>query len=93
MSGEPGMLNRSGRLESKLQEIVLAEVSFDNLPLSEVLKFLNDESRKHDHDKRGVNFLINPNPPMTVPAANGVPIDPASGLPLPRRSKLWTLGQ
>jgi hypothetical protein len=48
---DPGMANRSGVLDSKLREIVLEEASFDNLPLGEVLNFLRDESRKHDHDK------------------------------------------
>jgi hypothetical protein len=47
------------------------------LPLSEVLKFLNEESRKRDPEKRGVNFLINPNPPQMSSALN---IDPATGL-------------
>ena len=76
------MPNRSGQLESKLRDIVLEEVSFDNLPLSEVLKILNDESRKHGKDKRGINFLIDPNAPAMV-AMPGSPIDPATGLPMP----------
>jgi len=82
MAGESGMPNRSGQLDSKLRDIVLEEVSFDNLPLSEVLKVLSDESRKRGRDKRGINFLINPNAPAAV-AMPGSPVDPATGLPMP----------
>jgi hypothetical protein len=79
---DPGMANRSGVLDSKLREIVLEEASFDNLPLGEVLNFLRDESRKHDHDKKGINFLINPNAPAMAPMGAGGPVDPATGLPM-----------
>lgn len=61
-------------LEAKLKQILLPEVSFD-LPLSEVLAWLNSESMKRDPEKIGVNFLINPNSP---PSGR---IDPATGLP------------
>jgi beta-lactamase regulating signal transducer with metallopeptidase domain len=69
-----------GRLEAKLREIVLDEVKFEGLPLSEVLNFLSDESRKRDSEKKGINFLINPNPPNQLSSG---PIDPTTGLPLP----------
>ena len=46
---------------SKLDRIRLDSVSFDGLPLSEVLRFLAEESRKHDPEKRGINFLLNQN--------------------------------
>lgn len=52
---------RGARLEAKLKQIVLPEVTFDNLPLGEVLRVLSGESVKRDPDKAGVNFLINPN--------------------------------
>jgi hypothetical protein len=68
-------------LEAKLREIVLDEVTFENLPLSEVLRFMSDESRKRDAEKKGVNFLLNPNPPES-PAPGLGAIDPATGLPV-----------
>src|ERR1051326_7258819 len=37
-AGQPENPQRGGRLEARLREIVLDEVTFDNLPLSEVLK-------------------------------------------------------
>jgi beta-lactamase regulating signal transducer with metallopeptidase domain len=43
---------------NKLDHIRLESVSFDGLPLSEVVRFLADEARKRDPDKLGVNFLI-----------------------------------
>ena len=70
---------RGAKVDAKLRGIMLDEVKFDGLPLSEVLLSLNDQSRKHDPYKVGVNFLINPNarPVMMI---NGV--DPKTGLPL-----------
>jgi general secretion pathway protein D len=43
---------------NKLDHIRLDSVSFDGVPLSEVVRFLADEARKRDPDKLGVNFLI-----------------------------------
>src|ERR1035441_6875126 len=67
------------KLEAKLKQIVLPEVAFDGLPLSEVLRFLSDESIKRDPDETGVNFLINPNfHPVTLTGK----VDPITGLPV-----------
>jgi beta-lactamase regulating signal transducer with metallopeptidase domain len=80
-AGQPENPQRGGRLEARLREIVLDEVTFDNLPLSEVLKFMSDESRKRDPEKKGINFLIDPNAPQN-PAPGVGAIDPATGLPV-----------
>jgi hypothetical protein len=77
----PGTPPRGGRLEAKLREIVLDEVQLDGLPLSEVLKFLSDQSQKRDPEKRGINFLLNPNPPQSQQSLNAI-VDPATGLPI-----------
>jgi beta-lactamase regulating signal transducer with metallopeptidase domain len=69
----------AGPLEAKLEAIVLDEVFFDALPLSEVLKYLSEECRKHDPEKKGINFLINPNGP---PTSASPAIDPSTGLPV-----------
>jgi beta-lactamase regulating signal transducer with metallopeptidase domain/type II secretory pathway component GspD/PulD (secretin) len=71
----------SGRrgIRNKLEAIRLNNVTFDNLPLSEVVNYLRDEARKRDPEGKGINFLINPNADMaglTGPTA----IDPATGL-------------
>ncbi|HXT42063.1 MAG TPA: M56 family metallopeptidase, partial [Candidatus Angelobacter sp.] len=66
-------------IASKLEQIVLNEVMFNDVPLPEVLKFLNDESRKRDPEKRGLNFLINPN---VAPIAGETTIDPTTGQPV-----------
>jgi hypothetical protein len=77
-----GMAGTHGeKLEGKLREIVLDEVKFDGLPLSEVLNFLSEESQKRDPEKKGINFLLNPNQPQGQPSLN-TPIDPATGLPI-----------
>jgi len=63
----------------RLQTIVLDEVMFDGVPLPEVLRFLDEESRKRDPDKKGINFLINPNTTQSTP---GTVIDPQTGQPV-----------
>jgi hypothetical protein len=70
-----------GRLEAKLREIVIDEVKLEGLPLSEVLNLLSDESQKRDPEKKGINFLLNPNPPPNQTSANTA-IDPTTGLPI-----------
>ena len=83
---------------AKLNHIHLDSVSYDGLPLSEVLRNLSEQSKLRDPEHKGINFLINPNPdlsgqPTAAPATTGLPggfgagagaaaIDPATGLPM-----------
>ena len=62
-------------VEAKLNQIVLPDVTFDGLPLAEVVKFLQDVSRKHDSAKQGINFLMSNVPDVPV----GGTIDPTTG--------------
>jgi len=71
-------------LEGRLEQIVFDEVAFDGIPLPEVLKFLNEESPKRDAEKKGINFLINPNVAATASAAPLV--DPTTGNLIPAPS-------
>jgi general secretion pathway protein D len=70
--------NRQG-IMSKLDRIRLDTVSYDALPLSEVIRNLSDEVKRRDPSKRGINFLINPNPetvsmtPVTTVVGGGFP--------------------
>jgi len=50
---------------SKLDSIRLDNVSFDGLPLSEVVKQLTEQCRLRDKDHKGINFLINNNPDLS----------------------------
>jgi beta-lactamase regulating signal transducer with metallopeptidase domain len=43
---------------TKLDTIRFDRVEFDNLPLSEVIRFLSEETRKLDSAQRGINFMI-----------------------------------
>ena len=52
---------------SKLQDIKLDELTFEKLPLSEVLKILTDEALRGDPGHAGVNFMINPAPLGAIP--------------------------
>ncbi|HEX9045574.1 MAG TPA: hypothetical protein VF988_00990, partial [Verrucomicrobiae bacterium] len=53
---------------------------YDAVPLSELVKNLAMEARKRDPDKKGINFVINPNPPVSAPSATV--FDPTTGLPI-----------
>jgi hypothetical protein len=71
-------------LLQKLDTIRLESVLFDGLPLREVIGALQQEVRRRDPEKRGINFLVNPNQPPAPPAPDvpvAAPIDPATGLP------------
>ena len=82
---------------AKLDRFRLDTVSYDGLPLSEVLRNLSEQTRLRDPERKGINFLINPNPDLSGQAVApreaagglggglggpGAPaIDPATGLP------------
>src|SRR3954471_21113522 len=64
---------------SKLDRIRLDSVTYDGLPLGEVIKALGAEAARRDPDKEGGNLMINPNidPATAAPGA----VDPATALP------------
>lgn len=66
---------------SKLGRIMLNEVKYDGLELSEVIRNLSEEAKKRDPDRVGVNFLILPDSGGGEAPASGA-IDPNTGLPL-----------
>jgi tetratricopeptide (TPR) repeat protein len=68
-------------IQHKLDRIILNEVKFDGLPLSEVVKFLDEQARLRDPDRKGVNFIINSS--VDIPtAANTTTIDPTTLQPI-----------
>ena len=80
---------------SKLDRIHM-DAFYDGLPLSEVVRSLSEQAKIRDPDKKGINFLINPNPDNSVSTLSpigaggfpggGIPgaptVDPATGLPV-----------
>lgn len=65
------------RINRKLEEIVLPEVHFDAVPLTEVLKRLDADAKQFDPEKKGLNFLINdvsPQLPLLDAVGNPVPV-------------------
>ena len=74
-------------IDNKLNRIRLENASYDGLPLSEVIRQLSEQVRLRDPEKKGINFLINPNPdtsealalstPSTAGGGGGVPGAPA----------------
>ena len=72
---------------SKLIHIPIDKVSWpEGLPLSEVLRNLSEQAKLRDPDKKGINFLFNPNAAAAsaaiTPAGGTLTIDPATGLPV-----------
>ncbi len=73
-------------INNKLERIHFDTVTYDGLPLTEVIKNLNDEAIRRDPEKRGINFIINPytdngaggSAPTLVPTT----VDPVTGLPV-----------
>ena len=66
------------QVEAKLNQIIIEEVKFDELPLPEVITQLQDEARAQDPAKQGLNFIIS-----NVPGNSSTGIDPTTGMPLP----------
>ena len=64
---------------NKLENIRLDSILYDGVPLGEVVRHMGDEAKKRDPEKKGVNFLVNPNPPAA--ATRNTSVDPATGLP------------
>ena len=62
---------------NKLDRIRFDSISFDNLPLAEVVRFLGDRTRRLDPEHRGVNFVILPSrnyePVVQAPASQATP--------------------
>jgi general secretion pathway protein D len=70
----------------KLDLIRLDNVSYDGLPLTEVVKSLSEEARRRDPERKGINFIVNQNtdPGNSAGVQSFVPqqIDPNTGLPI-----------
>ncbi|HEU0009941.1 MAG TPA: M56 family metallopeptidase [Verrucomicrobiae bacterium] len=70
----------AAKLKAKLDSIVLDQVTYDALPLFQVVESLMKEAAAKDPEKVGVNFLFGQ---PTEPIRLGAPaIDPATGLPV-----------
>ncbi|HVM46525.1 MAG TPA: hypothetical protein VMU04_00790 [Candidatus Acidoferrum sp.] len=69
-------------ISDKLERIRFDTIRYDGLPLGEVVNTLRDEARKRDPEKKGINFIINPNPPAEA-APSPAPMIGPDGRPLP----------
>lgn len=77
-----------GRIDAKLDQIILGEVFYDAVPFSEVVKDLDDRVRSQDPEKEGLNFIFNPSskivpaPTALIDARTGQPVVMASSNPV-----------
>jgi tetratricopeptide (TPR) repeat protein len=71
----------SGRqaIISKLDRYRLDGVVFDGLPLSEVIRNLSEQTRRLDPEKKGINFLINPNGDTSIATTGPLAAGAAGG--------------
>jgi len=67
-------------ISNKLDRIRLDTIRYDGLPLGEVVMNLRDEARKRDPEKKGINFMINPNPPADAAQVIGPVVGPDGNL-------------
>ncbi len=65
------------QVEAKLNQIVLDEISLDNVPVFELVRMLSEETRRRDPEKKGINFLI-----ANVPEEWSKGVDPTTGMPI-----------
>jgi len=65
---------------SKLDRIRMDTVLYQRRELSEVVRELNEETKKRDPEQRGINFMVDPNV-VAARAALAGPVDPTTGLP------------
>ena len=63
------LVRGSQAMIARLKAIRLDRIDYDAVPLSQVVIRLNDEARKRDPEKRGVNFLLN----QGIGEAGGLP--------------------
>jgi hypothetical protein len=76
--------SNEGRQEiiQKLKTIRLDSVVFEAVPLGGIMRILDEQSKILDPDRRGINFMINPNPDQIAAPK----IDPLTGLPTTNRA-------
>ena len=66
---------------NKLNSIRIDSVSWqDGLPLSEVIRYLEDQSKLRDPEKVGINFLFNPN--VSAPPVSPAAFQPGAPTPI-----------
>ncbi len=73
----PTVTNRErSAITTKLGTIRFDSINYQDMPLSEVARMLRAETIKRDPEKKGINFMLNPNPgPVDLGSAN-IRIDP-----------------
>ena len=71
----------ASRLRAKSEQIIFPEFRLPHgMNLSDAVKYLDDETRKQDPEKKGVNFVLT----RIVEGTAGQPgLDPTTGLPVP----------
>lgn len=74
-------------IQHKLDRIVLNEVKFDGVPLSEVVKYLDEQARLRDPEKKGINFIINSANTEAPPPPTAPQLDPTTGAPVSQASE------
>jgi tetratricopeptide (TPR) repeat protein len=68
------------RIYAKLDSIRLGDLSFDAIPLNQVIEKISADTKARDPEKKGINILISGNvDPIPQPAPA---VDPATGLPV-----------
>jgi hypothetical protein len=70
------------RIQHKLDTILIQEVTYDGIPLSEIVKDLTAEAQRRDPEKRGINIVVNSFVDVPAPPQQQGGVDP-NGNPIP----------
>ena len=75
------------QIYEKLNSIVFEKVSFPDMTMPEVIKFLAEQTQRRDPDQQGISFILNrTRPKMTSDNGQPVYFDPTTGAPITRET-------
>src|SRR6185437_14938683 len=80
------------KIYEKLKDIRFDKIAFPNVPLSEVIRTLTEQTQRRDVDQEGINFLLNKTKPPAASGTGGAPtFDPTTGQPISQESQDFDL--
>lgn len=61
----------------KLESIIIPELNFNEVDVADAVRFLNEQSKALDPERKGINFVLKVNPTVTAAPAPDAPPAPA----------------
>lgn len=74
-----GMISNTGNLFEKLESIIIPELNFTDVDVVDAVRFITDQSKALDPERKGINFVLKVNPTTSgAPAAGAAGAPPAA---------------